>query len=258
MREIVYIQAGELSNYTGTHFWNTQQSYFAADSADTIYDSDLSFREGPGPTTQRITQDFLYLTIRVRLKQRKTTLFSRLLNTDKFGALSKFNTFDYANDEQLLDADSPAIWYDNPDHRPSFTLLTLYRNGHIAEYRQDPIAKSAYHSISDSSDNTEHAYQSGDKREDIRYWSDFNQVPYLPRTVQKLPDPVEWCNPDGDWNRGQSTFTRHDEVIIVFAALSLRLIRRTTGSYIDGWRFPITPGGMRCSPGWFRLDYPLM
>lgn len=27
MKEILYIQAGELSNYTGTHFWNTQESY---------------------------------------------------------------------------------------------------------------------------------------------------------------------------------------------------------------------------------------
>lgn len=29
MKEILYIQAGEFSNYTGTHFWNTQESYLA-------------------------------------------------------------------------------------------------------------------------------------------------------------------------------------------------------------------------------------
>ena len=33
MKEILYIQAGELSNYTGTHFWNTQESYLTLDES---------------------------------------------------------------------------------------------------------------------------------------------------------------------------------------------------------------------------------
>jgi hypothetical protein len=29
MKEILYIQAGAQANYVGTHFWNTQESYFS-------------------------------------------------------------------------------------------------------------------------------------------------------------------------------------------------------------------------------------
>ena len=47
MREIIYVQAGPLSNYTGTHFWNTQENYFAYDEDDvSIIDHNISFKEG--------------------------------------------------------------------------------------------------------------------------------------------------------------------------------------------------------------------
>ena len=45
MKEILYIQAGELSNYTGTHFWNTQESYLALNEDYTEFDSGVSFCE---------------------------------------------------------------------------------------------------------------------------------------------------------------------------------------------------------------------
>jgi len=31
MREIIYLQAGNFSNFAGTHFWNTQESYLGGD-----------------------------------------------------------------------------------------------------------------------------------------------------------------------------------------------------------------------------------
>ena len=31
MKEIIYVQAGNFSNYIGTHFWNAQESYFTFD-----------------------------------------------------------------------------------------------------------------------------------------------------------------------------------------------------------------------------------
>lgn len=52
MKEIIYIQAGSLANFTGTHFWNTQESYFIYGSEedgnadDPIVSNDISFREG--------------------------------------------------------------------------------------------------------------------------------------------------------------------------------------------------------------------
>lgn len=86
------------------------------------------------------------------------------------------------------------------------------------EYRQDPIQKSTYHSSLD---------ESGDRNEDkaaedannlqtgtegVRYWSDFNRVYYVPRTVQKIPDTSEWESSDVDWNTGQELFSRYNEV----------------------------------------------
>lgn len=50
MKEILYIQAGSLANYIGTHYWNTQESYFTYDEdSDPIVNHDISFREGSTP-----------------------------------------------------------------------------------------------------------------------------------------------------------------------------------------------------------------
>ena len=48
MKEIIYIQTGNLSNHIGTHFWNTQESYFSygEDAEDPLVNHDISFREG--------------------------------------------------------------------------------------------------------------------------------------------------------------------------------------------------------------------
>jgi len=47
MREILYIQAGPVSNYTGTHYWNTQEGYFTYDKSDVpLTDHSISFKEG--------------------------------------------------------------------------------------------------------------------------------------------------------------------------------------------------------------------
>jgi hypothetical protein len=47
MKEILYVQAGSLSNFTGTHFWNAQEAYFTyEDDEDLLVNHDISFREG--------------------------------------------------------------------------------------------------------------------------------------------------------------------------------------------------------------------
>ena len=45
MKEILYIQAGNFSNYVGTHFWNTQESYLSDE--DSNIDAQVSFRNAP-------------------------------------------------------------------------------------------------------------------------------------------------------------------------------------------------------------------
>ena len=55
MREIIYIQAGPLSNHIGTHFWNAQQSYFTySDDEEVVINDDISFREGLSPQVSEI------------------------------------------------------------------------------------------------------------------------------------------------------------------------------------------------------------
>lgn len=46
----------------------------------------------------------------------------------------------------------------------------------------------------------------------VRYWSDFNRVYYVPRSVQKLSNAAEWETPDGDWGVGMESFKSYDKV----------------------------------------------
>ncbi|KAH9822809.1 protein dml1 [Teratosphaeria destructans] len=49
MHEILTLQFGPQANYLGTHYWNTQESYFTyAGQADSPIDHDVSFRAGIG------------------------------------------------------------------------------------------------------------------------------------------------------------------------------------------------------------------
>jgi hypothetical protein len=48
--------------------------------------------------------------------------------------------------------------------------------------------------------------------ENIRYWSDFSRVYYLPRSLQKLPDPLSWEETCVNWREGQDIFNSYNEV----------------------------------------------
>ena len=86
------------------------------------------------------------------------------------------------------------------------------------ECRRDLIPRSVYqsHIKAESSLSEESLYDSGlhliQGAGDIRYWSDFDRVYYLPRSLQKLPDPSEWKSTNLGWNEGHEMFTRHNEV----------------------------------------------
>jgi protein misato len=47
---------------------------------------------------------------------------------------------------------------------------------------------------------------------DVRYWSDYNRVHYLPRSIHKLPDLADWEAAEGDWQGGKEAFLRYDSV----------------------------------------------
>ncbi|PPQ91103.1 hypothetical protein CVT25_013141 [Psilocybe cyanescens] len=113
-----------------------------------------------------------------------------------FGTLGSSNALGMADENE--NEITPALW-----------------NGELVEYRQDRIAKSAFQSSLEEEEKSPN--QAGnvtsavDDKQAIRYWSDFSRVYFLPRTLQKIPDPPEWEIASVDWNQGQELFTRFNE-----------------------------------------------
>lgn len=186
MKEILFIQAGELSNYTGTHFWNTQESYLALNESQDYAGID------PGVAFCENVDD-----------KGRPTLCPRLIiidNKSNFGTLARCNAL--GNMGEVPEELTESLW-----------------SGSIVEYRQDPIPKSTYRSLMEHETGSNHSEEALHDSTpqlvqgagDIRYWSDFNRVYYLPRSLQKLPDPSEWELTDPGWIQGQEMFTRHNE-----------------------------------------------
>ncbi|KAG1885650.1 Misato segment II tubulin-like domain-containing protein, partial [Suillus subluteus] len=152
MREIIYIQAGSLANYTGTHFWNTQESYFTYDDDDEpIVNHDLSFDEGRSP-------------------QNQSTLCPRLLAFDQksnFGTLARTSQADTATNA---------------------SLDTTWR-GRVVREAQDPIPQSEYHARLEGEIEEKGDLERTDPN--IRYWSDYSRVFLDPKSIQPIPDALE-------------------------------------------------------------------
>lgn len=107
------------------------------------------------------------------------------------------------------------------------------------EYRQDRISESPSHTHINPDEKNFDGRSDADEVQtvgDIKYWSDFGRVYYLPRTVQTLPDPGEWESLDGDWNLGQAQFFRYNEVRnrFFFRAVRSDLALRKDTSLMDG------------------------
>ncbi|KAG2361555.1 Misato segment II tubulin-like domain-containing protein [Suillus spraguei] len=151
MREIIYIQAGSFANYAGTHFWNTQESYFTYDGEDEpIVNHDLSFEEGRSP-------------------QNQPTLLPRLLAFDQksnFGTLAKTSKADTATDA---------------------SLDTTWR-GRVVRETQDPIPQSEYHARLEGETEEDDL---GRTDPNIRYWSDYSRIFLDRKSVQPVPDALE-------------------------------------------------------------------
>ncbi|KAF5673085.1 DML1-like protein [Fusarium heterosporum] len=119
MREIISLQLGELSNYTATHFWNAQESYFTySDNEKPIVEHDVHWRAGLGADG---SETFLPRTVIYDLK-------------GGFGSLRKINALYEAESE----ADPAALW-----------------SGQSVVHKQPPIEASAYQQSLDA--GTDHA-----------------------------------------------------------------------------------------------------
>jgi len=103
----------------------------------------------------------------------------------------------------------------------NYGLTRHTRGGELIEYRQEKIAKSRYQILLDESDELETAPRqitttsAEDQNQgigEIRYWSDFSRLYYLPKSLQRIPDPADWETTNPNWTEGQEFFARYNEV----------------------------------------------
>ncbi|KAI0254449.1 hypothetical protein BJV78DRAFT_1184394, partial [Lactifluus subvellereus] len=91
-------------------------------------------------------------------------------------------------------------------------------DGAVDEIRQDRIPDIDYQTRLDEEIDEDPAEAPPDheslvpplRTSDVRYWSDYNRVYYLPRSIHKLPDLADWEAEDGDWQGGKETFFRYN------------------------------------------------
>ncbi|KAJ6558016.1 hypothetical protein B0H19DRAFT_1149463 [Mycena capillaripes] len=58
--------------------------------------------------------------------------------------------------------------------------------------------------------------------DNIRSWSDFNRMYYVPRTIQKVPDRSEWEDAEGNWIGGREGIQlMHDTSTVGSSMISL-------------------------------------
>lgn len=88
------------------------------------------------------------------------------------------------------------------------------RNGPVAEFKQNAIAKSDYQRRLEEGDpgDDESSANAAVKSQEVRFWSDYNRVYYHPRSLHALSDLPEWEANKGDWNYGKSTFQKYEAV----------------------------------------------
>ncbi|KZS89310.1 tubulin nucleotide-binding domain-like protein [Sistotremastrum niveocremeum HHB9708] len=183
MHEILYIQAGRAANYFGTHFWNTQEAYFTYDEDEGSYvDHDISWREGLSSTNSS-----------------EPTYCPRVLIFDykpNFGSLSRYNALYPEGLPDETDAGTGDLWDGQVDehHQPAAP---------VAPYQQALEDENAMDTNGEPQSQTYHP-----GADEVAYWSDYNRVYYVPRSLHSLPEPPEWAKQQSMWTYSCEQFQR--------------------------------------------------
>ncbi|CAK3802245.1 related to DML1 [Lecanosticta acicola] len=147
MREVVTLQFGQQANYLGTHYWNTQESYFTyPGEEESPVDHDVSFRPGMGADG---SETYTPRTVIYDLK-------------GAFGTLRRENAL-YQLQQQ-----------ENPSQQGQWSGRTI-------PLQLSPIAPSSYQQALDQ--GLEPPVLTN---ETVRFWSDYNHVFYHPRSIVQL------------------------------------------------------------------------
>nr|POF03454.1 protein dml1 [Quercus suber] len=148
MHEILTLQFGQQANYVGTHYWNTQESYFTySGQEDSIVDHDRSFRPGVGADGQ---ETYTPRTLIYDLK-------------GAFGTLRRENALYGLQHGESVQAEG---W--------SRAAIPL---------RLPPIIPSPYQTALDEGSAPPRLTP-----DSVRFWSDYNHLFYHPRSIVQLSD----------------------------------------------------------------------
>lgn len=133
---------------------------------------------------------------------------------ENFGTLAQSNALTGIVETQSESSDTTLLpWY--VFHVPLsvfFNVVTFVRDQPMDAFRQPQIAKSNYHThleenLLDHSPKGE-LVQPGN----IRYWSDYSHVYYLPRSIQRMSSFPSCEAFEGNWKQSQDQFWRYNEV----------------------------------------------
>ncbi|KAJ4395523.1 mtDNA inheritance, partitioning of the mitochondrial organelle [Didymella pomorum] len=172
MHEIVTLQFGSQSNYLGTHFWNTQESYFTyPPEPESAVNHDIHFRAGIAPDGS-------------------DTFTPRALIYDlkgAFGSMRKINALYEAEDDRSI-LDQTGVW-------PSKPIIQ----------KAAPIPQSTYQQHLDAGLEPPQLSTST-----VKYWSDYSRVYYHPKSIVQLSefDVNDKLMPFESWDVGMDLFEK--------------------------------------------------
>ncbi|KAH9872498.1 mtDNA inheritance, partitioning of the mitochondrial organelle [Plenodomus lingam] len=178
MREIVTLQFGRQSNYLGTHYWNTQESYFTyPPEEESPVDHDVSFRPGIAPDGS-------------------DTFTPRALIYDlkgAFGSMRKISALYEPEDDRSL-IDQPGVWPSKP----------------IVQRATQTIPQSEYQVHLDAGLPPPQLSAST-----VRYWSDYSRVYYHPKSIVQLSefDVNDKLMPFENWEVGMELFEKFEREV---------------------------------------------
>jgi len=173
MHEIITLQFGQQANYIGTHYWNTQESYFTyAGQEESPIDHDASFRAGVGADGQ---DTYTPRTLIYDLK-------------GAFGTLRRENAL-YQLQQQ-----------EQPTQNGGWSGATI-------PLQLPPIAPSPYQQALDQGVEPPQLTTST-----VRFWSDYNHLFYHPRSIVQLNDYElnSSLMPFEKWQMGEELFANLD------------------------------------------------
>ncbi|KAI8823109.1 Misato segment II tubulin-like domain-containing protein [Fimicolochytrium jonesii] len=173
-KEIITLQLGHSANFVGTHFWNTQDSYFRFDGEEeTELDHDVLYRAG-------------------RNLNGEETYTPRALISDlkgSFGSLKKVSPL-YETDA----SEEMSAW-----------------GGKVDRYVQDPYPKNQFleHLENPSQADGEATTFSDHLDKAVTVWSDYNKIYYHPKSLLEVPHYIhdDDQNPFSVWTQGLDVMT---------------------------------------------------